>query len=131
VQPDKVGPAIREIRKEVDGILTDKPITEKEFDQGVANILRQAASGFRSGGSILNALSVLQRNDWPLDFYNGYTKRVEAVTREDAEAALRQHLQPSKWVWVVTGDAKTVRPQLDGLGLPVEVVTPAQVLARK
>jgi hypothetical protein len=58
-------------------------------------------------------------------------QRLQALTLDDAEAALRKHLQPSKWVWAITGDAKTIRPQLDGLGLPVEVVTPAQLLANR
>ena len=43
------------------------------------------------------------------------------------DAAARAALNPKNFVWVVVGDAKTVRPQLDSLGLPVEVMslTPA------
>ena len=33
-------------------------------------------------------------------------------------------IDPSKFVWVVVGDAAKVRPQLDKLGLPIEVVQP-------
>ncbi|WP_230480896.1 M16 family metallopeptidase [Sphingomonas sp. Leaf21] len=131
VQPDKVGPAIREIQKELNDILTDKPITAKEFDDGVANILRQSASSIRTGGAIASLMSNIQLYDRPLNYYDNYMQRLQALTLDDAEAALRKHLQPSKWVWAITGDAKTIRPQLDGLGLPVEVVTPAQLLANR
>jgi len=39
-------------------------------------------------------------------------------------------LDPKKVIWVVVGDAKTVRPQLDKVGLPVEVVPAASLGAR-
>jgi hypothetical protein len=41
------------------------------------------------------------------------------------DAAARATIDPSTFVWVVVGDASVVRPQLDALGLPVEV-RPAQ-----
>ncbi|WP_230482110.1 M16 family metallopeptidase [Sphingomonas sp. Leaf21] len=128
VQPDKVGPAIREIQGELNAILTDKPITPKEFEEGVANILRQATASYRMGGQIQGLVSRLQRNGWPIDFYDGYSQRLQALTIADAQAALRRHLQPSRWVWAVTGDAKLIRPQLEGLGVPVDVITPTKLL---
>jgi hypothetical protein len=44
------------------------------------------------------------------------------------DAAARAVLDPNKFVFVVVGDASKVRPQLDSIGLPVEVV-PAASLA--
>ena len=38
-------------------------------------------------------------------------------------------MNPKSFVWVVVGDAKTVKPQLDTLGLPVEVIEPSAVVA--
>ncbi|MEP9401700.1 pitrilysin family protein [Sphingomonas sp. VNH70] len=131
VQTDKVGPAIAEIRRELNAVLTDRPITAKEFNQGVANVLRQGVANFRSASFILAATRQLRRNGWPDDFHNGFPARLRALTLADANAALHRYLQPSKWVWTVVGDAGTIRPQLETLGLPVEVVTPAQVVATK
>jgi hypothetical protein len=36
------------------------------------------------------------------------------------DSSLRQAVNPASFVWVVVGDAKTVKPQLAKLGLPVE-----------
>ena len=49
---------------------------------------------------------------------------------QDAEVSTtsegrRATIDPSTFVWVVVGDASVVRPQLEALGLPVEV-RPAQ-----
>jgi hypothetical protein len=37
------------------------------------------------------------------------------------DAAARRIVRDSDFVWVVVGDAASVKPQLDKLGLPVEV----------
>ena len=39
----------------------------------------------------------------------------------ELDAAAQAALDPSRFVWVVVGDASVVKPQLDALGLPVEV----------
>ena len=41
------------------------------------------------------------------------------------DEAARQVIHPDQFVWVVVGDAAIVRPQLEALGLPLEV-RPAQ-----
>ena len=40
-------------------------------------------------------------------------------------AAARKALSTGDLVYVVVGDAAVVKPQLDGLGLPVEIAKPA------
>ena len=37
------------------------------------------------------------------------------------DQAARAALKPGAFTWVVVGDASVVRPQLEALGLPVEV----------
>ena len=40
------------------------------------------------------------------------------------DATARRYINPNNFVWVVVGDAAVVRPQLERLGLPIEVVQP-------
>ena len=42
------------------------------------------------------------------------------MTSAGLDREFRSVIDPNALVWVVVGDAKTVKPQLDGLGLPVE-----------
>lgn len=128
VQPDKVGPAIAEIRKEVQGILTDNPITQDEFVENVANAMRRNSAIYRSAGSILSNIETLDSKGYPDDFYTRGNERLAALTLADANNALRHYIDPAKWVWVVTGNATVIRPQIDKFGLPVEVVTPAEII---
>jgi predicted Zn-dependent peptidase len=67
---------------------------------------------------------MLQNDVWrrPDDFYDTVAQKYRSMTAEQLDAAMRSTLDPDKFVWVVVGDAATVKPQLDTLGLPVEVV---------
>ena len=44
------------------------------------------------------------------------------TVRTGLDQALRGAVDPRGFVWVVVGDAAKVRPQLDRLGLPIEVM---------
>jgi predicted Zn-dependent peptidase len=72
----------------------------------------------------------LQNDVWrrPDDFYDTVAQKYRSMTAAQLDAAMRGTLDPDKFVWVVVGDAATVKPQLDTLGLPVEVV-PAAALS--
>ncbi|WP_443585484.1 M16 family metallopeptidase [Sphingomonas sp. CLY1604] len=129
IQPDKVGAGIAEIRRDVQEILSTRPITQPEFAAAVENRLRKRVGMYRTSSEMLLGAKLLSDKGWPDDFHTRYDERLKALTLAGANAELRKLLDPAKWVWVVTGNAKVIRPQLDMLGLPVEVVTPAQVVA--
>ena len=56
--------------------------------------------------------------DWAAE----YVPKVREVTASEANAALGKWLVPEKTRWIVIGDAKVVRPQLEEIGLPIEVL---------
>ena len=70
----------------------------------------------------------MQQNDLrnrPDDFYETIAQKYRSMTAAELDAAARGALDPKRFVWVVVGDAAKVKPQLDSLGLPVEVVPAA------
>ncbi|MCA6318837.1 hypothetical protein, partial [Phenylobacterium sp.] len=58
----------------------------------------------------------------PDDWYERLPERYGAMTAADMDSAVRRVIDPSRMTFVVVGDASVVRPQLDKLGLPVEVI---------
>ena len=58
----------------------------------------------------------------PDDYYVTLPAKYQAMTPASLDAAARAAIDPAKLVWVVVGDAKVVRPQLQNLGLPIEEV---------
>ncbi|RZI97940.1 MAG: hypothetical protein EON90_15280, partial [Brevundimonas sp.] len=60
------------------------------------------------------------------DYQTTLASRTRALTAAQMDAAARQVIKPDQFVWVIVGDASVVRPQLEALGLPVEVQSAAQ-----
>jgi predicted Zn-dependent peptidase len=127
VQADKTGPSIAAMRGDVADYLSAKPMTEAEFARAVTGGIRALPGSFEGSYAVLGAM---QQNDLlgrPDDYYATITRRYEALTLPQVTEAIRSVIDPAKMTWIVVGDAKVVRPQLDTLGLPVEVVPVASV----
>jgi predicted Zn-dependent peptidase len=128
VQADRTGDSIAALQKEVREFLTTNGMTQQEFDRTITGETRELTGRFETSDAVLNAMisnDLLKRPD---DYYATITYKYRGFTLPQLNAAARKALRPERFVYVVVGDAKLVRPQLDSLGLPVEVV-PAQPAA--
>ncbi|MCP3729667.1 insulinase family protein [Sphingomonas sp. MG17] len=125
VQADKTGPAIEAIRLQVRDYLSSRGVTRTEFDRSTVSAIRKMSGQYETAGAVLGAM---QSNDFmrrPDDWQDGLAKKYRALTTGQVDAAARGAIDPNRFIWVVVGDASKVRPQLDSLGLPVEVVPAA------
>ncbi len=123
VQADKTGPAIASLRQDLTSFLTTDGITKAEFDRTVTGTIRQLAGSFETSGDVMRAMQNIELFDRPDDYYATLADRYRAFTIPQLDGAIRKVLDPDKLVWVVVGEAAEVKPQLDSLGLPVEVVS--------
>ncbi len=131
VQVDKTGESIASLQEDVTSFLSTKGITPEEFDLTIKGNIRELSGAFETSDSVLGAM---QSNDLfgrPDDYYDTIAQKYRALSREQLDAAAREALDPDNFVWVVVGDAETVRPQLDSLGLPVEVISAEEVAGQK
>jgi predicted Zn-dependent peptidase len=124
VQADKTGPAIAAILDQLRGFTTSKGVTQSELAQVINGNTRQLAGSFETSGSLLGALRSLALYRRPDDYYERIAERYRALTPPMIDQTARQLIDPSKIVWVVVGDVAKVRPQLEALGMPVEVMQP-------
>ncbi|MFM7028590.1 MAG: M16 family metallopeptidase [Chakrabartia sp.] len=123
VQADRTGDSIAALRANYRDFLSTKGITAEERDRIVKGSVLELPGSFEAASDVLGAL---QRNDLygrPDDYYDSLASKYKAMTIADMDAALRGVLQPDRFLWVVVGDAKIVRPQLEKLGLPTELIT--------
>jgi zinc protease len=127
VQADQTGPSLASLRADLTDFLGPKPMTQEEFGRTINGAISSLSGDFETSDAVLGAM---QQNDLlrrPDNYYATITTKYRAMTLPQLNAAIKGALDPSRAVWVVVGDAKLVRPQLDSLGLPVEVVTAASV----
>jgi predicted Zn-dependent peptidase len=124
VQADKTGPAIRALMDHVSGFVTNKGLTDVELTRVINGNTRQLAGQFETSQAVLGALRSNALYKRPDNYWEAIADRYRGMTISTIDQAARKVIDPKKIVWVVVGDAAQVRPQLTGLGLPVEVVQP-------
>jgi zinc protease len=125
VQANRTGESIAVLIDQYHAFLSDRGVTEAERDRTVRGNIGQLPGSFESSASVLNALRSGSLYGRPDDYWETLAPRYEAMTASALDAEARRVLGPAVFVWVVVGDAATVRPQLEALGLPIEV-RPAQ-----
>ncbi|WP_375243555.1 M16 family metallopeptidase [Sphingomonas parapaucimobilis] len=129
VQADKTGPSIDALRTDVTEFLTTKPMDRVEYDRAITGAIRSLSGNFETSGAVLSAMQTNDLYRRPDNYYATITQRYQAMTLPELNKSIQAAFNPKSFVWVVVGDAKTVKPQLDTLGLPVEVIEPAAVVA--
>lgn len=123
VQSDKTGESIIAARQDMRDFLTTKGTTSAERNQTVNSQILSLPGSFETASDLLSAM---QRNALigrPDDYYETLPNVYRAMTAADFDKAAREAIDPDRLIWVVVGDAKLVRPQLDAVGLPVEMGT--------
>ncbi|MES2325754.1 MAG: insulinase family protein, partial [Pseudomonadota bacterium] len=122
VQADRTGDALAELNRQISEFLTSKGVTQEELARAVANNINQLPGEFETSGAVLSAIMNMDVLGRPDNYYETLAPKYRALTPARLDQAARATLDPKGFTWIVVGDAAKVRPQLDKLGLPVEVV---------
>ncbi|THD35599.1 MAG: insulinase family protein [Sphingomonas sp.] len=130
VQADRTGDSIAAVIGDITGYVGAQPMTQVEYDRAIAGAIRSLPGSFETSRAVLGAMQSNVLFKRPDDYYATIAARYRALTLPQLRSVIAQSIDPKKIVWVVVGDAKTVRPQLDKIGLPVEVVPAASLGAR-
>ena len=120
VQADKTGASIQAILSDMKAFLTDKGVTPEELDRTISGSIRELPGSFETSADVLGGVERNALYGRPDDYYDSLAARYRALTAADLDKAARAAIDPSRMLWVIVGDAAKVRPQLEGLGLPVE-----------
>ena len=119
VQTDKTGASIKAAMGDIGSFLGTNGITADELRRTLNNQVRSLPGKFETSANLLTALLSIEDYRRPDTYYTALPARYQAMTAADLDRAARSAIDPAKLVWVVIGDASKVRPQLEGLGLPV------------
>ena len=124
VQANQTGPSLAALQADMKEFLTTKGIMSEELERTLNNRIRNLAGNFETSEDVLGGIQTIDLYGFPDDYYETLADRYRAMTAPELDKAARAVIDPSKFLWVVVGDAAKIRPQLDKLGLPIEVVTP-------
>jgi len=122
VQADRTGDSIRVLIEQINAFNGAEGVSESEHVRTINGNIRQLPGAYETAGAVLGALRSNAIYRRPDNYWESVASRYRAMSAADMDAAARSVIDPSRFVWVVVGDASVVRPQLTGLGLDVEVV---------
>jgi predicted Zn-dependent peptidase len=122
VQADRTGESVAEVIKQLKGITTTNGVTANELTQAVANEVGGLPGQFETGSSVLGAIQQMALYNRPDNYYETLGPKFRALTTASVDQAVRSALNPDAFTFIVVGDAAKVKPQLDKLGVPVEVM---------
>ena len=107
---------------DISQFLTTRGVTKEERDRTVANSVNRLPGQFETSSALLGALLSMDVLKRPDDYYVTLPAKYQAQTTATLDQAARAALDPKGFTWIVVGDAAKIRPQLDKLGIPIEVV---------
>jgi predicted Zn-dependent peptidase len=125
VQADRTGDSIKAFQTDLTEFLGDKGVTKEELERTVNGSVRELPGSFETSGDVLGGMRQIVKFGRPDNYYETLPATYEAMTTAEVDAAARKAFSTGDLVYVVVGDAAVVKPQLDGLGLPVEIAKPA------
>jgi len=121
VQADRTGDSIAELRKELAAYTSGKGVTGEELERLINGNVRELPGRFETSRAVLGGLENIINYGRPDDYYETLAGRYSALTTDQLDAQALAYLRGDDLVYVIVGDAAVVAPQLDQLGLPVEI----------
>jgi zinc protease len=122
VQTDQTGPSIAAMRGDMSAFLGGKGVTPAELTRTIDGSIRELPGQFETAAAVMGAMESNVLYHRPDNYYETLAGRYRSLTAAELDAAAKAAIDPGKLTWVVIGDASKVKPQLDALGIPVEVV---------
>ncbi|GAA4643161.1 pitrilysin family protein [Pontixanthobacter gangjinensis] len=121
VQADRTGDSIVELRKDLASYTSGNGVTSEELTRLINGNVRELPGQFETSRDVLGGIVNIITLDRPDNYYETLAAKYSALTADELDAAAKMSLRGEDLVFVIVGDAEVVRPQLDQLGLPIEV----------
>ncbi|MGE0180103.1 MAG: M16 family metallopeptidase [Sphingomonas sp.] len=123
VQADRTGDSITATREMVNAFLGNQGVQPNELQRVIAGSTGALPGQFETSSAVLGALRSNALYRRPDNYWETVAARYRAMTAQSMDQVARRLINPNNFVWVVVGDAARIRPQLEGLGLPIEEMT--------
>lgn len=120
-------PATREFFREFDR-LQNETVAPSDLERAKRSIIGSFASTLESPEAILTRTLDLVQNDLPLDYWDTYPARIQAVTPEDVQRVARKYLGKNRIQLIAVGERSQIEEGLKKFG-PVEIVDAAALAA--
>lgn len=117
VQADKTGPAMQEVKMELDKIVTPEGgVTAAELAFAQNYLTLKLPGKNETSGQVLSTVMKLLKYNLADDYYSTFIGKIRGQSTDDVLAAAQKLYHPQSITWVVVGDREVVMPQLKEVG---------------
>jgi len=117
VQTDRTRDAIVELRKELRGIVGERPIRPDELERAKASLTLTLPGSWETMGAVAFTISEIVAFGLDDRYFDTYADKVRAQTPATVADAATRTVQPDHLVWVIVGDRARIEPALRELDL--------------
>lgn len=125
VQTNQTGPSIKVLMDQLKDFNGAKPVTAEELDKTIKGNVLELPGSYEQSAAVLGQMQADRLNKRPFTYAETLAGKYNALTAKALNDEMRAKVDPAKITWLVVGDAAKVKPQLESLGLPIEMVTEA------
>ncbi len=122
VQSDRTGDSVTALLDQVKSFVGAKGITPEELTRTANGSIRELPGSFETSAAVMGGLMSIVQLGRPDNYYATLADAYRSMSATDLDRAARTAIDADKFAIVVVGDAAKVKPQLDKLGLPLEIV---------
>jgi zinc protease len=122
VQTDKTRESVVEIRRELSDIMSTRPLNAQEIQLAQQNLTLRLTGLWETDQGVAGSLAEIVGSKLPLDFFDTYPSRVNALNATDLKRVAVEVVKPANFVWTVIGDQSKIAPQLEALGLKIKLI---------
>ncbi|MBW7888327.1 MAG: insulinase family protein [Bacteroidetes bacterium] len=115
VQTDKTKESMVEVKKELSQIISDKPVTQDEFNTVQTKTILELSGMWETNNAVMGSLSNINRFGYPDDYYSTYAKKVAALKYNDVKNSAKEVVYPNQTVWVIVGDRAKIEQGIKDL----------------
>jgi zinc protease len=107
--------AVVDFISEINKMAATGEISDAELMRERQNLILSLPADFETPNDVLAALSGLIYYGLPLNYYDSYVAKAQAVDKKAVAAAAKKWLKPANLIYFVVGDAKVIRADLEKL----------------
>jgi hypothetical protein len=93
--------------------IREEPVSMEELESAKRSRLKSFPARFSAPASTLRAFSNLEMDGFPLDFYDKWQERYQAVTVDDVHQAAQRNLHPEDLIILIAGDIERIQVGAD------------------
>ncbi len=116
VQGDKTADCMREVQKELQAIVGDRPPTPEEFAKTQTNVVLRLPGSWETIGRVAAYVGQIVQYGLPDTYYKDYPARIKGLQAEAVQDAAKRVIKPNSLVWVIVGDKAKIEEPIKALG---------------